>query len=79
MVDVLSGYSVCLYFDSLVGQTTVGRRQSEHCSDHDIQLNGVLVAENHWYCRQNMSTKIQSNTVGDFFIFSHKELLILSV
>jgi hypothetical protein len=31
------------------GETTVGRRQSELCTDHDIQLNGVLVAENHWY------------------------------
>jgi hypothetical protein len=30
------------------GETTVGRRQSDVCTDHDIQLNGVLVAENHW-------------------------------
>ena len=30
------------------GETTVGRRQTDVCTDHDIQLNGVLVAENHW-------------------------------
>ena len=40
-----NSYSLLFYH---LGQTTVGRRQSDLCTDHDIQLNGVLVAENHW-------------------------------
>ncbi|XP_028407643.1 kinesin-like protein KIF14 [Dendronephthya gigantea] len=46
------------------GETTVGRRQSEHYSDHDIQLNGVLVAENHCLIR-NEGEKVYITPIDD--------------
>ncbi|CAB4013754.1 kinesin KIF14 [Paramuricea clavata] len=46
------------------GETTVGRRQSELCSDHDVQLNGVLVAENHCLIR-NEGEKVYITPIDD--------------